>query len=103
MTRIPLAAIGIVLAIVAFIVYSSLVIVDQRQQAVVLQFGALSRVVQEPGLTAIIPVFQTVRVFEKRIMPLETDAEEVILAEKTRIVVDAFARYQITDPVKYIR
>lgn len=91
-------------ALLLVLAYLSLVVVDQRQQAVVLQFGALVRTIKEPGLTAIVPFFQNVRVFEKRILPIETDAEEVILSERrTRVVVDAFARYRINDPVKYIR
>lgn len=91
-------------ALLLVLAYLSLVVVDQRQQAVVLQFGALVRTIDQPGLAAIVPFFQNVRVFEKRILPIETDAEEVILSERrTRIVVDAFARYRINDPVKYIR
>jgi len=103
MNRLPLPLIGIVVAIAAFILYSSILIVDQRQQAVVLQFGALDRVVKEPGITMIVPFLQSVRVFEKRLLPLETDAEEVIISGDKRIVVDSFVRYRIFDPVKYIR
>jgi membrane protease subunit HflC len=103
MTRVPLPLIGIVVAITVFILYSSVVIVDQRQQAVVLQFGALDRVVKEPGITMIIPFFQNVRTFDTRLLPLETDAEEVIISGDKRIVVDAFVRFRIFDPVKYIR
>lgn len=99
-----LTLIGILVALALIVVYSSLVVVDQRQQAVVLQFGALAREpVKEPGLLFIIPFLQNVRVFEKRILPLETDAEEVIVAGNTRVVVDAFSRYRIVDPVAYIR
>jgi len=97
------ATIGIVVAIVAIVAYASLYVVDQRQQAVVLQLGALVRVVKEPGLTVVVPFFQNVRVFDKRIQPIETDAEEIIIGGNTRIVVDAFARYKIVEPVKYIR
>jgi len=104
MRNVSLAFIGVILVIGLIIVYSSVVIVDQRQQAVVLQFGALAREpVREPGLLFIVPFLQNVRVFEKRIQPLETDAEEIIVGENTRVVVDAFLRYQITDPVAYIR
>jgi modulator of FtsH protease HflC len=103
MTRFPLPLIGIIVAIALFILYSSVVIVDQRQQAVVLQFGALVKVVKEPGITLITPFFQSVRTFDTRLLPLETDAEEVIISGDKRIVVDAFVRYRIFDPVKYIR
>lgn len=98
----PIVAIAV--GLIAVVAYLSLVVVDQRQQAVVLQFGALVRVIEEPGLSVIVPFLQNVRVFDKRIQPIETDAEEVILSEKqARVVVDTFARYRINDPVKYIR
>lgn len=104
MNRLSSPAVAVVAGLIALVVYLSLVVVDQRQQAVVLQFGALVKVIEEPGLNVIIPFVQNVRVFEKRIQPIETDAEEVILSEKqARIVVDTFARYRINDPVKYIR
>jgi len=95
--------VGLFLAIVLLLIYSSLVVVNQTQQMLVLQFGALVRVVKEPGLTFIIPGLQSVRVFDKRILPLESDAEEVITSEKKRIVVDAFARFRIFDPVKFLQ
>lgn len=104
MSRLSSPAVAVAVGLVALVAYLSLVVVDQRQQAVVLQFGALVEVIEEPGLNVIVPFLQNVRVFEKRIQPIETDAEEVILSEKqARIVVDTFARYRINDPVKYIR
>jgi membrane protease subunit HflC len=104
MKRVSFAAVGIIAAVVLLVVYSSLYVVDQTKQAVVLQFGALAREpVQEPGLMFIVPFVQNVRVFDKRIQPIETDAEEIIIKGGTRIVVDAFARYKIIHPVKYIR
>jgi modulator of FtsH protease HflC len=97
--------IGIVVGGVLLLLYSSVIVVDQRQQAVVLQFGQLAREepIREPGLAFIVPFFQNVRFFDKRILPLETDAEEVIISENKRIVVDSFVRFRIEDPVKYIR
>jgi membrane protease subunit HflC len=104
MRNASLAVIGAILVIALIVVYSSIVIVDQTKQAVVLQFGALAREpVREPGLLFIVPFLQNVRVFEKRILPLEADAEEIIVGDNTRVVVDAFLRYKITDAVAYIR
>lgn len=98
------SVIGLAIAAVLFLLYMSVIVVDQRQQAVVLQFGELAREpIREPGLALIIPFLQNVRVFDKRILPLETEAEEVIISENKRIVVDSFVRYRIFDPVKYIR
>ena len=103
MRGISLTVVGLIVVILAVVAYSSLVVVTQTQQALVLQFGALVRVVKEPGLTFIIPGLQSVRFFDKRILPLESDAEEVITSEKKRIVVDAFARFRIVDPVRFFQ
>ncbi len=103
MRRGPLTVVGLILAILLLAAYSSLVIVTQTQQVLVLQFGALVKVVKEPGLTFIVPGLQSVRYFDKRILPLESDAEEVITSEKKRIVVDAFARFRIFDPVRFFQ
>ena len=97
-----LTIIGFVVAVLLVAAYSSLVVVSQTQQALVLQFGALQRVVTEPGLTIVFP-WQNIRIFDNRILPLESDAEEVITSEKKRIVVDAFARFRIVDPVKFFQ
>ena len=102
MTR-GLFAIIAVVAVVALILFSSLVVVNQTQQAVILQFGALVRVVKDPGLTFIVPGMQNVRFFDKRILPLESEAEEVITSDKKRIQVDAFVRYRISDPQKFLQ
>ncbi len=93
---------AIVLAVLAFVAYFSFVVVGQTQQALVLQFGALQRVIKEPGLTAIWPFVQSVRFFDKRILSLEmNDPVGVTTSDKKRIDVDSFARFRISDPVKY--
>jgi membrane protease subunit HflC len=93
-----------IVAAVLFVLYLSMVVVDQRQQAVVLQFGALARQpIREPGLAFIVPFLQSVRFFDKRILSLETDPEEIIISDNKRVVVDSFVRYRIADPVAYIR
>ncbi len=98
------APIGIIAAFVAILAYFSLAVVGQTQQALVLQFNALVRVVKEPGLTVIVPFVQTVTYFDKRIMSLEmNEPGEVITADKKRIDVDAFARFRIKDPLKYFQ
>jgi len=97
-----LAPVGFLAVVVAFVAYLSLAVVGQTQQAIVLQFGALVRVVKDPGLTVIVPFAQTVRYFDKRILSLEmSDPVGVTTLDKKRIDVDSFARYRITDPVKY--
>jgi membrane protease subunit HflC len=85
------------------ILSSSVFVVNQQQQALVLQFRESVRTVQEPGLEFKIPFIQTVTFFDKRVLPLEPPDQEAILADQKRIVVDAFARYRITDPLKFFQ
>jgi len=67
----------------------------------VLQFGAPKQVVTEPGLHAKLPLVQTVEYIDKRLLEIEAPAEEVITEDKKRIVVDAFARWRIVDPLRF--
>jgi len=84
------------------VVYSSAFTVDQTQQALVLQLGEPKRTIQEPGLAFKIPFIQDVTYYEKRVLSLiPQEAEEVILADQKRLKVDAFARYQISDPLLF--
>ena len=96
-----LMSVLVLLGIATFLVYSSLFIVHQNQQALVLQFGQPQRVIKEPGLNWMIPVVQTVGFFDKRIIDLDTQPQEVIVSDQKRLVVDAFARYSIVDPLLY--
>jgi membrane protease subunit HflC len=95
---------GLIAAVVAVLAYFSIAVVDQTHQALVLQFNALVRVVKEPGLTFVWPFAQNVVYFDKRILSLEmTEPVEVITSDKKRILVDAFARFRISDPLKYFQ
>lgn len=94
-------------ATAAFILISStLFVVPQTGQALVLQFGQIKRVVKEPGLHAKLPFIQEVMLFDKRILEFEADAAEFITRNQEmdvdeRVVIDAFVRYRITDPVQF--
>lgn len=95
---------GILLAIVAFVVYLSVFIVNPTQQALVLTFGQIDKVVQEPGLNFKLPApFQNVVYLDKRILDLNMSPQEVIASDKKRLVVDAFARYRINNPVLFFQ
>lgn len=96
-----LAIIGIIVAIVGFIAYSALYTVHQTKQALVLQFGEVIKTVTEPGLWVKIPLIQNVTYLDKRILAFDTPPEEVIAADQKRIVVDAFSRFRISDPLKF--
>ncbi|MEQ1752914.1 MAG: protease modulator HflC [Micropepsaceae bacterium] len=84
-----------------FVAFNSVFIVQQTEQALVTQFGEWKRVVREPGLALKIPFIQNVIYMDKRILELDADPEEVIASDRRRIVVDAFARYKISDPLRY--
>src|SRR6188508_2465863 len=92
----------LVLAIIAAIVgYSSLFTVYQTRLALVVRLGQPVRVVTEPGLNFKIPLIDSVIGIDKRILDLENPAQEVIASDQKRLVVDAFARYRIQDPLRF--
>ena len=89
-------------ALLLFTILSALFTVDQTKQALVLQFGEPKRIIQEPGLAIKVPFIQDVEYYEKRVLSLiPQDAEEVILADQKRILVDAYARYRISNPLLF--
>jgi membrane protease subunit HflC len=95
---------GIVAAllVVALIVaYSSLFTVYQTRQALVVRLGDPKRVVTEPGLNYKLPLLDSVIHIDNRILDLENPAQEVIASDQKRLVVDAFARYRIKEPLKF--
>jgi modulator of FtsH protease HflC len=75
--------------------------VDMTQQALVLQFEAPKEVVTEPGLHFKIPLVQQVEYIPKLLLNLDAPPEEVIASDKKRLVVDAFARWRIVDPLRF--
>jgi membrane protease subunit HflC len=94
--------IGLVAAAgVIFVALNAVFIVDERRQALVMQFGQVRAVKQDPGLGVKIPFIQNVVLYEDRILPLETAALEVTPLDDRRLVVDTFARWRIQDPVKF--
>jgi len=84
-----------------FLASMSLFTVHQTQQALVLQFGNPKRVITEPGLQMKMPFLENVVFFDKRILDYDIPEAEVIASDQKRLVVDAFARYQIVDPLKF--
>ena len=100
--RLPLI-IGILVVALGVIVYSATFVVHQTQQAAVLQFGAVKRVITEPGLHFKIPLIQNVRFEENRVLNLDPRAETVLLADQRRLVVNTFVRYRIDNLEQFIR
>jgi membrane protease subunit HflC len=95
-------AIPALLAIL-FVGFSSIFIVDEREKALVLQFGQIVRVKEEPGLSLKIPFIQTVVTYDDRIRALDMESLEVTPSDDRRLVVDAFARYRIVDVEQFRR
>ena len=97
MKKVILPIIG-VLALTAFF---SIFIVKEVNQAIVLQFGDPKRIILKPGLNFKLPFIQNVVFLDKRILNLDAPPEEVIASDQKRLIVDAFARFQIVDPLKF--
>ena len=91
---------GIIVALAA-VAFFSIFIVKEVNQAIVLQFGDPKRIISKPGLNFKIPFIQNVVFLDKRILNLDTPPEEVIASDQKRLIVDAFARFQIIDPLKF--
>ena len=81
--------------------YFALFIVHQNEQALVLEFGKPKRIINQAGLHWKIPVVETVEYFDKRILDLDMTPQEVPAADQKLLLVDAFARYRIKDPLKF--
>jgi membrane protease subunit HflC len=92
---VPVAVIAVIGAM------SSLFVVDEREKALVLQFGQIKDVKEEPGLSFKVPFIQEVVRYDDRILSLDTDTIEVTPSDDRRLVVDAFARYRISDVVQF--
>ncbi len=103
MSRIALTLSLIVLGIAAVVAYLTLFTVSQTQQALLLEFGKPKRVIIQPGLQYKIPFIQNVVYFSKRILDIDTASQEVIASDQKRLVVDAFARYKIVDPLLFFQ
>jgi membrane protease subunit HflC len=94
-------ALAILLLIAVVVGYSTFFTVNQTKQALVVRLGQPVRVITEPGLNVKVPFIDTVIYIDKRILDLESPAQEVIASDQKRLVVDAFARYRIMDPLKF--
>src|SRR6056300_238942 len=92
---------GPIIIVIGFLVYSTFFIVSEVQQAIVLQFGDPKRIVQKAGLHAKIPFIQNVVFLDTRILNLDAPPEEVIASDQKRLIVDAFARFQIKNPLQF--
>ena len=90
-----------VVIVIGFTIYLSLFVVKEINQAIVLQFGDPKKVIVEPGLQLKIPFIQNVVFLDRRILNLDAPPEEVIASDQKRLIVDAYARFKIVDPLKF--
>lgn len=101
MRRLTAFLIGV--AVVAFLLYSSIFIVNEREQAIVLRFGEIDQVIREPGLYFKIPTnfVDRVQIIEDRLLSFDIDNMRVQVRDGRRYLVDAFVAFRITDPAKF--
>lgn len=90
-----------VVVIAAVVAISSVFIVDEREKALVLQFGQIVKVKEDPGVGFKIPLIQNVVRYDDRILSRDLDPLEVTPSDDRRLVVDAFARYRIADVERF--
>jgi membrane protease subunit HflC len=107
MRRTPLVAWAIAALAVIIVLANTLFVVEQRQEAIVLRFGQPVRVIHTgpggAGLNFKTPFLENVVKFDRRNQALEADQEEIVNGNQERLVVDAFLRYRISDPLQYYR
>ena len=102
MSRVKLAIFGAIIIALGIIISVSVFTVRETEQALVLQFGQWKRTASDPGIQ-FKWAWQSAQKFEKRVLSVDPPAEEVLLSDQKRILVDAFARYKIKDPLKFFQ
>jgi len=90
-----------IIVVLAVVAYQILFVVQEVNQAIVLQFGDPKKIITKPGLNYKIPFIQNVVYLDRRVLNLDNPPEEVIAADQKRLIVDAFARFKIVDPLKF--
>ena len=100
----PRNIIIVLIIFIAFLTFTgAFFIVNETKQAIVLQFGEPRQVISKPGLQFKIPFIQDAVFLDSRMLNLDPQPEEMILSDQKRIIVDSFARYRITDPLKFFQ
>ena len=90
-----------IIIIIGVVAFFSIFVVKEINQAIVLQFGDPKKIITTPGLQMKIPFLQNVVFLDRRILSLDPAPEEVIASDQKRLIVDAFARFKIVDPLKF--
>src|SRR5215210_414537 len=93
----------VLLALAAIVFYAATFVVQQTQQAIVLQFGRVRTVVSQPGLYLKWPFIENVVTLEKRVLDLDLPVQTILSADRQNLEVDAFARYRISNPLQFFQ
>ena len=91
----------VVVGLIGIIASQALFVVQQTEQAIVLQFGNPKKTILTPGLNVKTPFLQNVVYFDNRLLDLDAPPQEIIASDQERLVVDAFAKFQIVDPLQF--
>ncbi len=103
MSRLTMVIAGAVVVVLGFIALSSMYTVHQTEQVLVLQFGDPRRVIKEPGLHFKWPLVENIEKLDRRILGFDALPEEIIALDQKRLVVDAFLRYRIANPLQFYK
>ena len=96
-------SIGLIV-ILTFFVLSTIIIVDETKQIVILQFGKPVRTLKDPGLNWKLPApIQTSNSFEKRLLEYDVPPEEILSRDKKSLIIDNYVRWRITDPLLFLQ
>ena len=90
-------------AVVAIALFVAMFTVHQTQQALVLRFGAVRKVLTEPGLYFKVPLVENVHYVDKRVLDLDLPVQTILSTDRQNLEVDAFARYRIIDPLRFFQ
>ena len=93
-----------ILVLVALFALSTMIMVDETEQIVILQFGKPIRTIKEPGLNWKFPApFQTSNSFEKRLLEYDVPPEEILSKDKKSLIIDNYVRWRIVDPLLFLQ
>ena len=94
-------ALATLVAAILAVVASGMFILDQTEQAIILRLGAWQSTVIDPGLHFKVPFIETVVIYDRRLLALNTPDEQILLSDQKRVVVDTYTRYRIVDPLRF--
>ena len=93
-----------ILVLIALFALSTMIMVDETEQIVILQFGKPVRTIKDPGLNWKLPVpFQTSNSFEKRLLEYDVPPEEILSKDKKSLIIDNYVRWRIIDPLLFLQ